>query len=116
MSWQEFDEVLERCLSLLEGGVSVDECVAAYPQYAEELRAQLGVAQTLLAARPQFQPDPSAQGRGRARLLAAVALQREAAEPEPTLGLVAPLRALFASWRRLRLVPQALPAVLAMLI
>src|SRR3990170_3132589 len=67
MKGQEFDEVLERCLSLLDRGATVEECVAPYPQYADELRAQLGVAQTLIAARPQMQPDPSAQGRGGAR-------------------------------------------------
>ena len=110
-----FDEILDRCLDALRTGASIDDCVAPYPEHAEELRAQLHIAQTLLNTRPQVSPDAAAQAQGRARLLTAVGAQRQASEVEPTLGLVAPLRALFGGMRW-KLLPQALPAVLALLI
>jgi len=117
MSTRRYDEILDESLRMLQAGASIDDCVSPYPEHADELRAQLQTAQTVLAARVPMQPDASAQAQGRARLLVAVAEQRQFGEAEPTLGLVAPLRALLGGARsRLVLLPQALPAVLAMLV
>ena len=115
MQSKPFSDIVDACLDQLRVGVSIDDCVAPYPEHADELRPQLQVAQSLFASRPQIQPEPSAQAQGRARLLGALAQMRE--EPEPTLGLVGPLRALVLGISsRLTLLPQALPAVLAMFV
>ena len=112
MQSQPFSDIADACLDQMRDGASIDDCVAPYPDHADELRAQLQTAQSILASRPQIQPEPSAQAQGRARLLSTLAQMRE--EPEPTLGLVGPIRALFFGiGSRL---PQALPAVLAMLV
>ena len=112
MASRTFADIFDESLDMLRAGASIDDCVAPYPEHADELRAQLRVVERVLATRPLVQPEPAAQAQGRAHLLSALAQMRD--EPEPTLGLVAPLRALFLGiGSRL---PQALPAVLAMLV
>ena len=109
MKPRNFDDILDQCLSKLQAGASIDDCVAPYPEHADELRAQLCMAQTLQSARPHVQPEPTAQARGRARVLSAVSEQRESASSRPGV--------LFFGLRpRMALVSQALPAVLALLI
>ena len=109
MKPQNFDDILDQCLSRLYAGASIDDCVAPYPEHAEELRAQLSTAQTLQSARPHVQPEAAAQARGRARVLGAVAERRESASSRPGV--------LFFGLRlRMALLSQALPAVLALLI
>lgn len=111
-----FDSVFDQALQMMQAGASIDACVASYPQYGADLRAQLQMVNLLAAVRPQAAPAPAARSQGRARLLAAVAEQRLAPDETPLLGFVAPLGALFAGARRFVLLPQALPAALALLI
>lgn len=109
MKPRNFDDILDQCLGRLQAGASIDDCVAGYPEHADELREQLSMAQTLQSARPHVQPEPAAQSRGRARVLSAVAEQRESASSRPGV--------LFFGLRlRMAMVSQALPAVVALLI
>ena len=109
MKPRNFDDILDQCLSRLQAGASIDDCVAPYPEHADELRAQLSLAQTLQSARPHVQPEPAAQARGRTLVLSAVAERRESASSRPGV--------LFFGLRwKTALVSQALPAVLALLI
>ena len=121
MSTEKFDEILDQCLSMMQAGVSIDDCVAPYPQHAAELRAQLQTAQTLWDAKSTAQPEPTAQAKGRSRVLTAVAELREGARTAPALGLFAPLLLPFQGkpWKGLRppaRLGQALPAVVALLV
>ena len=92
MSTEKFDEILDQCLTMMQAGASIDDCVARYSQHADELRAQLQTAQALWDAKPTAQPEPTAQAKGRSRLLTTVAEMHEAASATPMLG--APMRAL----------------------
>ena len=109
MSSKKFGDILNECLDMLQAGASIDDCVAPYPDYADELRAQLRIAETLTDARPHVQPEPSAMALGRSRLLAAAAEERQAV-PKPLLGFV------LGSARRFALLPYALPVALALLL
>ncbi len=108
MSSKKFDDILNECLDMLRAGATIDDCVAPYPDHADELRAQLRIAETLSDARPQVQPGPGAMDLGRSRLLAAAAEERETV-PKPLFGFV------LGSARRLALLPYALPVALALL-
>ncbi len=112
MAARTFDDLLGECLDMLQAGVSIEDCVAPYPEHAGELREQLRVAQTLLAGRPVAGPRPAAHSLGRARLLSAVA--------EATNGAAAParpgVRTLLAPLGRLAFVPQVLPALLVLVL
>ena len=116
MSELKFDEILDQCLSMLQAGASIDDCVAPYPRHADELRDRLEMAQSLISARPEIQLNQAAQAQNRARLLAGVAEQLKAADVEPTLGLVPQIRTLFRGARRLALLPYALPVALVLLL
>lgn len=75
-------ETLELCLQALEGGATVDECLARYPSLAGELRSLL---ETAAAARTVNLPavPENAATRGRARVLAHAARLRGAGRPRP---------------------------------
>ena len=111
MRTEKFDEILDQCLSMMQAGASIDDCVARYPQHADELRAQLQTAQTLWDAKPTAQPEPVAQAKGRSRLLTAVGELQQSAPSRsalwfwPISGLRSPIR-----------LGQALPAVVALLV
>ena len=109
-----FDNTLDRCVSMLRAGVTIEDTVAAYPAQAAALRERLAVAQTLFAASPGQQHDAAMLARARGRFLAAV---RERSQGEPAAAPGSSVLA-FATRgvRRLILVPYALPAVAAMVI
>jgi len=114
MARNTFDDILDRCVSMLHAGVTIEDAVAAYPAQAPALRERLAVAQTLSAAIPRQQFDAAILARARSRFLAAV---RERSQGEPA---AAPASSVFGfatrGVRRLVLVPYALPAVAAMVI
>jgi Domain of unknown function (DUF5667) len=59
------DEILNECLGrLVSGCEDIDECLAAYPEYAEELRPML---MTAMLARKAASVEPSPEFRVRAR-------------------------------------------------
>ena len=96
MSTEKFDEILDQCLTMMQAGASIDDCVARYSQHADELRAQLQTAQTLWDAKPTAQPEPAAQAKGRSRLLTAVG---ESSQVQVSEG------ELFLGWRLLEIHP-----------
>ncbi|MEX1255801.1 MAG: DUF5666 domain-containing protein [Dehalococcoidia bacterium] len=111
MTTRRFEELLDECLDVLRAGAGIDDCVAPYPEHAAELREQLAFAQTLLAAGPALLPRPGAQLQGRAVLLSAVAEQASAPETRPSA-----LQALAIGIRRFAMLPQAIPALLILLV
>ncbi len=116
MRLERLEDVLDECLGMIEKGTSISDCVARHPEYAEELRAQLRVASTLMSARPHVQPNSTAQVKGRTLLLAAVTQQQEAIQAGSALALVAPFGALVDGARRLVALPLAPSLVLAALL
>ncbi len=111
MRTEKFDEVLDQCLTMMQAGASIDDCVVRYPQHADELRAQLQTAQTLWDAKPTAQPEPTAQAKGRSRLLTAVGELQQNAPPRSALWFW-PIRGLRSPIR----LGQTLPAVVALLV
>lgn len=110
---QTFDEILDECLSMLRAGASVDECAAPYPEHAEELRADLQIARSIMVAHPPEQPTSSARSQSRARLLSATAEQaRETADAPPTPWFLAPMLWFSEAASRSPLPAKILPATL----
>lgn len=60
-------DVLEQCLQEIEAGATVEECLARYPEYAEELRPLLQTA-VLLRQAPRATPAPAFRAATRERL------------------------------------------------
>lgn len=74
---REFEAILDECLSAVAEGVSLQECLARHPQYAQRLRPLLETAaQVHAVAAPQ--PEQAAQAEGRRRFLARAAQLRQA--------------------------------------
>lgn len=65
-----FEKILEDCfIRLKRGDITVEECLAQYPEYAEELRP-LFLAATYLERGRAVRPSSTFKARGRAQLLA----------------------------------------------
>ncbi|MBI4219630.1 MAG: DUF4382 domain-containing protein [Chloroflexi bacterium] len=83
-----FDEALDTCMNLIMRGVAVEECLARYPDEADELRPHL-LAFASFADLASLQVSPAAKARGRERLRAELASleqrdeQRAATPPWP---------------------------------
>ncbi|MCJ7535144.1 MAG: DUF5667 domain-containing protein, partial [Anaerolineales bacterium] len=70
---REFDEALQSCLDLMRGGQeTIDSVVARYPEYAEELRAQLEIATWLTSASSALDPRPGFVSASRHRLVSRI--------------------------------------------
>ena len=64
----DLETILDACLSQIEDGESsIDECLARYPEYAEQLRPLLKAA-TKLARGREIVPDPAYKARARTQL------------------------------------------------
>jgi hypothetical protein len=109
-----FEDALDESLDMLRAGAGIDACVAPYPEFAEELRAQLAIAQALLAPRAPAQPGPNAQALGRSLLLSAVA-ERRAIEPAAAPRGPGRLAAFFSNFR-LGPASPALSAIVAIVV
>ncbi|MFB3093397.1 MAG: hypothetical protein ACE1ZN_03190, partial [Dehalococcoidia bacterium] len=55
-----FAAALDECLAAMSVGESLEECLARYPQYAEELRTHLPLAQRLIMT-PRHEPRAAVQ-------------------------------------------------------
>lgn len=75
----ELDEALDRSLALLERGRTPEDCVARFPEHAEELRPLLEVAVQIRRV-PTPTPPRTWGANGKQRMLEALA-QKEAARP-----------------------------------
>ncbi len=62
------EQVLEDCLSLIDQGVSVEDCLASHPQFADELEPLLRTALTVHVQLTSGMP-PTARSRVRARVM-----------------------------------------------
>ncbi len=72
-------DLLDKCLAdMLAGRASPEECLASYPDQAQELRGLLAVAASIERPRP-ISTDPVFRRRGRAALLQAIADGRQEA-------------------------------------
>lgn len=65
---RKFDTALDDCLNLLRTGASVTDCLARYPEHAEELRPLVSLASGVRAV-PTPRPNPAAVQANRQRML-----------------------------------------------
>lgn len=68
---RKFDTVLDDCMDLLRAGASVEDCLARYPEHAEELRPLLSLASAVKGI-PTPRPDLASVDANRLRMLDAV--------------------------------------------
>jgi hypothetical protein len=117
MATNDFSVMLDECLQLVQAGTSIEDAVQLFPEHAEDLRELLRLTASIQQnGRPRTPVDRVAQAEARRELLRAVAAERAGVADGPALGLVAPLRQLLRGSRRLVLLPQALPAALAVVL
>ena len=70
---KEFNEALQSCLDLIRGGrESIDSVVARYPEYGDELQAQLEIAMWLSSASAALDPRPGFVSASRRRLVSQI--------------------------------------------
>jgi hypothetical protein len=118
MSRTSYEDALDNSIGLVEKGLTIEECLLTYPEYAAQLLGPLQAARTLQNGRARLSiPAPTMR---RDAFLGAVATQARADASTPSAAAVPPIvtpdKPPWAPLRRFALVPYALPAVLAMLI
>ena len=122
MTKQPLNDVLNECLTLLERDqVTLEECLARYPQQAADLRPLLEIAHEISrVARPT--PSPAAFAAGKQRMLQALA-EKKRRQPSPLSRRRAWIAALFGeregkptARRRAPAFQVALAAALALLL
>ncbi len=72
-----FDNILNDCLERIAAGESVAECLARYPEQAEALLPLLRMGQATMHAAHVSVPSPTSKARGKARMQAALATNRQ---------------------------------------
>ncbi len=85
---KEFDEALQFCLELIrDGAETIDSVVARYPEFEDELRAQLKVAVWLSTTSASLEPRPGFISASRRRLVSRIQQEQQPAAAVPlTLG------------------------------
>ena len=82
---KEFDEALQFCLDLIRGRTeTIDSVVARYPEFEDELRAQLEVAVWLSTTSAALEPRPGFVSASRRRLVSRIQQEQQ---PAPVLAL-----------------------------
>jgi hypothetical protein len=75
---KEFNEALQSCLDLIRGGrESIDSVVARYPEYGDELQAQLEIAMWLSSASAALDPSPGFVSASRRKLVSRIQLENQ---------------------------------------
>ncbi len=75
---KEFNEALQSCLDLIRGGrESIDSVVARYPEYGDELQAQIEIAMWLSSASAALDPSPGFVSASRRRLVSQIQLDNQ---------------------------------------
>ena len=93
------EDALEESLTMLAAGATTDDCAAAFPKQAMELRSSLDIVQALqLAAEPAPQRDAAQIARERQAFLAVA--REQAREQRKARGLAATLAAWSALFRQ----------------
>ena len=81
---KEFDEALQSCLDLIRGGQeTIDSVVARYPEFEDELRAQLEVTVWLSTAGAVLEPRPGFVSASRRRLISRIQQEQQPAAAIP---------------------------------
>ncbi|HIQ01869.1 MAG TPA: hypothetical protein EYH30_07035, partial [Anaerolineales bacterium] len=97
--WRErLNQALDESLVLMEeSGATLEECLARYPEYAEDLRVLLEVALGVRRV-PRLVSSPAAFAAGKRRMLQALEekKRRSAVAPHPLRRIVEQIAALFA--------------------
>jgi hypothetical protein len=76
---KEFNEALQTCLDLIRsGGETLDSVVARYPEFTEDLRAQLEVAVWLSSSRAMLDPSPEFVSSSKHRLISKIKHEQQA--------------------------------------
>lgn len=109
---QELSEALDQCLILLDEGLGVDECLARYPEQAEELRPLLEVATDIRRVSPP-KPSLTAFADGKRRMLEALSAKQEQPQQDLQTRLRAWIDSLFGERPQFQV---ALAAAAALLI
>jgi len=91
-----FDQILDECLTRLIRGGTVEDCLARYPERREELEPHLRLA-ARLARSYGFTPSPAAKARGRQRVLAELTAL-ESSRTAPRVRLRLPVINLVPRW------------------
>ncbi len=86
---RKIDTILAECLTALESGATVEQCLHRYPQEVEELRPLLEMWTALQQVPPAPTPHPAVIAHGKARMFEAV--ERRFA-PQPRGSLFGSLR------------------------
>ena len=75
---KEFNEALQSGLDLIRsGGETIDSVVARYPEFAEDLRAQLEVAMWLSSSRAILNPSPEFVSTSKRRLITKIKQEQQ---------------------------------------
>ncbi len=83
-----FERALEDCLERLAGGgVSLEDCLRGYPEFADELRPLLKAASQVRCG-VEVQPSPEFRRRGRAQLMAHMRAHPRRQVTNRTRGLI----------------------------
>ena len=84
---KEFNEALQSGLDLIRsGGETIDSIVSRYPEFAEELRAQLEVAVWLSSSRAVLDPSPEFVVSSKRRLISKIKQEQQATAAPLTWG------------------------------
>ncbi len=86
---RKLDTIVAECLSALEKGATVEQCLQRYPRYADDLRPLLETWAALQQVPPAPVPHPAVIAHGKARMFEAV--ERRFA-PQPRRSLFGNLR------------------------
>ena len=76
MSDSHFDNIVNECLERLAAGESVMDCLARYPEHADELAPLLGMMHATTQASRAAMPSVAGKARGMERMQAALAKGR----------------------------------------
>jgi hypothetical protein len=68
---RDFDQILDECIDRMNGGEGIEECLASYPEHAQELEPALRAIFDIRAAY-SFTPIPAAKATARQRFYAAL--------------------------------------------
>jgi len=78
---RDFDQILDECIDRINSGEGIEECLASYPEHAQELEPALRAIFDIRAAY-SFTPRPAAKATARQRFYAALdSLERKRQEP-----------------------------------
>ncbi len=89
-----FEDILAACIDAIEQGISVESCLATYPEVAAELEPLLRIVSRVRRSEsPRLAADAFARGRGRLAVAAAARHAERVPAVSPTDEFPAPATA-----------------------